>query len=180
MTTTPTSAVVSPDTIRVDTIIDRWGANAEFAIEMLQDVQADFRHLPKAALERIAMRTHTDVGRLYQIATFYKAFSLTPRGEIPIRVCTGPACHVKGSARVLEAFSRHLDVQPGGTTSDLKYSLEGARCVGCCGLAAVVTIGSDVLGGIDSSKVGKLVRRYRKIHAVAARNTSGAGEQADA
>ena len=171
--------MISPDTIRVDAIIDRWGTNAEFAVEMLQDVQSDFRHLPKAALERIAERTDADLGRLYQIATFFKSFSLTPRGEIPIRVCTGPACHVKGSARVLEAFSRHLDVAPGGTTSDLKYSLEGARCVGCCGLAAVVTIGPDVLGGMDSSKVGKLVRRYRKIHAAAARERGGAGEKAD-
>jgi len=122
--------VISPEWVRVDAIIDRWGANAEFAVEMLQDVQGSFRHLPKAALERIAESTGADLGRLYHIATFFKSFSLEPRGEIAIQVCTGLACHVKGSARVLEAFSRQLEVQPGGTTRDLKYSLDGVRCGG--------------------------------------------------
>jgi NADH-quinone oxidoreductase subunit E len=171
--------VISPEWVRVDAIIDRWGANAEFAVEMLQDVQGSFRHLPKAALERIAESTGADLGRLYHIATFFKSFSLEPRGEIAIQVCTGLACHVKGSARVLEAFSRQLEVQPGGTTRDLKYSLDGVRCVGCCGLAAVVTISDDVLGGMDSSKVGKMIRRYRKIHAAAAKDAA-AGEAAHA
>ena len=173
MTLVPTTTLPDTPTPAVDAIIDRWGANAEFAVEMLQDLQAEFRYLARPALERIAERTDADLGRLYQIATFFKAFSLTPRGRVPVRVCTGPACHAKGSARVLEAFTRHLGVEPGGTTSDLTYSLDGARCVGCCGLAAVVTIGDDVLGGIDSSKVGKLVRRYRKIHAAAARGAAG-------
>lgn len=170
--------LVPSDLVKIDSIIERWGADAEFAVEMLQDVQESLRHLPKAALERVAERTRVDVGRLYHIATFFKAFSLEPRGEVPIQVCTGPACHVKGSARVLEAFSRQLEINPGESTRDLKYSLDGVRCVGCCGLAAVVTIGPDVLGGVDSSKVGKLIRRYRKIHA-AARGSADAGGTAD-
>jgi NADH-quinone oxidoreductase subunit E len=150
-----------PDVFEVDAIVERWGADPEFAVEMLQDVQKHYRHLPKAALERIAERTHADLARLYHIATFFKAFSLTPRGETTIQVCTGTACHVQGAARVLDAFSRELEVQPGGTTADLKYSLEGVRCLGCCGLAPVVTFGAESLGGVDSSKVGKLMRRHR-------------------
>jgi NADH-quinone oxidoreductase subunit E len=175
MTLAPTATLPDVPTPAVDAIIDRWGANAEFAVEMLQDLQSEFRYLARPALERIAERTDADLGRLYQIATFFKAFSLEPRGRVPIRVCTGPACHAKGSARVLEAFTRQLGVEPGGTTSDLTYSLDGARCVGCCGLAAVVTIGDDVLGDVDSSKVGKLVRRYRKIHAAASGPAAGGG-----
>ena len=155
-------SVIVPDVLQVDVIVKRWGADPEFAIEMLQDVQKHYRHLPRAALERIAERTGADMGRLYHIATFFKAFSLEPRGETVIQVCTGTACHVQGAARVLDAFGRMLGVTPGETTPDLKYSLEGVRCLGCCGLAPVVTMGPDLLGGVDSSKVGKLMRRHRR------------------
>ena len=154
-------SVIVPDVLEVDAIVDRWKADPEFAVEMLQDVQKHYRHLPKAALERIGERTGADMGRLYHIATFFKAFSLEPRGETTIQVCTGTACHVQGAARVLDAFGRELGIQPGGTTADLKYSLEGVRCLGCCGLAPVVTFGAELVGGVDSSKVGKLMRRHR-------------------
>ena len=172
--------IVRVDALEVDAIIERWGADPEFAVEMLQDVQRRFRHLPQAALARIAERTDAEMGRLYHIATFFKAFSLKPRGEIAIQVCTGTACHVQGSARVLDAFGRELGVEPGGSTPDLKYSLDGVRCLGCCGLAPVVTIGPDLLGGVDSSKVGKLLRRYRKRFAGAAAAPAAAGDDADA
>jgi NADH-quinone oxidoreductase subunit E len=166
--------VIPVDTIEVDTIIDRWQANPEFAVEMLQDVQHRFRHLPKPALERIVRRTGADMGRLYHIATFFKAFSLEPKGEMPVQVCTGTACHVRGSARTLEAFARELEIEPGQTTPDLKWSLDGVRCLGCCGLAPVVTIGPDLLGNVDSSKAGKLVRRYRKRLGAGAAGETGA------
>jgi len=172
--------VIATDTVELDSIIDHWHADAEFAVEMLQDVQQRFRHLPKSALERIAERTGADMGRLYHIATFFKAFSLEPRGEYPVQVCTGTACHVQGSARVLEAFGRELGVEPGGTTPDLKYSLEGVRCLGCCGLAPVVTIGGELLGGVDSSKVGKLMRRHRKTGSAILQPQAPAAEDADA
>ena len=145
----------------VDDIIDKWGGNPEFAVEILQDVQARFRHLPQAALERVSERTRADMGRLFHIATFFKAFSLKPRGEVAIQVCTGTACHVQGSARVLDAFSRELEVRPGESTADLKFSLDGVRCLGCCGLAPVVTVGDELLGGVDSSKVARLLKKTR-------------------
>jgi len=174
-------SVIVPDTLEVDAIVDRWGANPEFAVEMLQDVQKHYRHLPKAALERIAERTHADLARLYHIATFFKAFSLKPRGETVIQVCTGTACHVQGAARVLDAFGRELKLKPGETTPDLKYSLEGVRCLGCCGLAPVVTFGPELVGGVDSSKVGRLMRRHRKTgSAIAQQAKSAATEGADA
>jgi NADH-quinone oxidoreductase subunit E len=172
--------VIVPDVLEVDAIVERWGANPEFAVEMLQDVQKRYRHLPKAALERIAERTHTDLARLYHIATFFKAFSLKPRGETVIQVCTGTACHVQGAARVLDAFGRELEVKAGQTTADLKYSLEGVRCLGCCGLAPVVTFGPELVGGVDSSKVGKLMRRHRKTGSAIVQSAAAAKEDADA
>jgi NADH-quinone oxidoreductase subunit E len=172
--------VIVPDVLEVDTIIDRWGTDPEFAVEMLQDVQKHYRHLPRAALERVAGRTGADLARLYHIATFFKAFSLKPRGETTIQVCTGTACHVQGAARVLDAFGRELGVPSGGTTGDQKYSLEGVRCLGCCGLAPVVTFGAELVGGVDSSKVGKLLRRHRKTGSVIAQTAKSLAEDADA
>ena len=159
------SCDVCQDMLEVDAIIDRWGHNPEFAVEMMQDIQDRFRYLPKNALQRMSERTGADMGRLYHIATFFKAFSLVPRGEVEIQVCTGTACHVRGAARVLDAFSRELDVAPGGTTKDLKFSLSGVRCLGCCGLAPVVTVGQELLGDLDSSRVKRLVEKHRKAGA---------------
>ena len=153
--------VIVPDVLEVDAIVERWGADPEFAVEMLQDVQKRYRHLPKPALERIAELTGAELARLYHIATFFKAFSLTPRGETTIQVCTGTACHVQGAARVLDAFGRALAVAPGGTTADLKYSLEGVRCLGCCGLAPVVTVGKSLHGKVPVSKVSKILKEYQ-------------------
>jgi NADH-quinone oxidoreductase subunit E len=147
---------------KVDQIIEKWGKDPSFVIEMMQDLQTTFRHVPKVALERMVQATGADLARLYHIATFYKAFSLTPKGELSVQVCTGTACHVRGAARVLDAMGRELGVAPGGTTKDLRFTLEGVRCLGCCSLAPVVTVGKDLHGEIDSSKVGRLIRRYRK------------------
>ena len=155
------SCTVCLDMLQVDAIIDRWGRNPEFSVELMQDLQDRFRYLPEPALERMSERTGADLGRLYHVATFFKAFSLEPRGETPIQVCTGTACHVRGAARVLDAFARELDIPPGGTTKDLKFSLDGVRCLGCCGLAPVVTVGADLHGNIDSSRVQRLVKKYQ-------------------
>ena len=156
------SGTMDIDLAQVDRIIDHWGSDPEFVIEMMQDLQEAYRHLPLPALERMAEATGADLARLHHVATFYKAFSLEPRGEVAIQVCTGTACHVRGAARVLDAFSRDLEIQPGETTEDLHFTLEGVRCLGCCTLAPVVTMGSDLHSGTDSSKVGKLLRKYRK------------------
>ena len=150
------------DLAEVDEIIDRWGGDSEFVIEMMQDLQETFRHVPKTALERMAERTGADLARLYHVATFYKAFSLEPRGEVSIQVCAGTACHVRGAPRVLDAFSRELGVEPGGTTEDLRFTLEAVRCLGCCTLAPVVTMGDELYSAVDSSQVSKLLRRFRK------------------
>lgn len=155
-------AVINVDLAQVDEIIERWGKDSEFVIEMMQDLQEAYRHVPRPALERMAVVTGADLARLHHVATFYKAFSLEPRGEIGVQVCTGTACHVRGAHRVMDAFTRILDVDPGATTPDLRFTLEGVRCLGCCTLAPVVSMGDDLHSGVDSSKVGKLVRRYQK------------------
>jgi NADH:ubiquinone oxidoreductase subunit E len=150
------------DISKVDAIIDRWDCDPDFVIEMFQDVQDRFRHIPREALERIADRTGKPRGKLFHIATFYKAFSLEPRGETEIQVCMGTACYVKGAPDVLAALERELGVKSGETTPDGKFTLTEVRCVGACGLAPVVTIGDEVLGGVKSSQVPEIIKRFRE------------------
>ena len=130
---------------------------------------------PGKYLSRIAQKTRTDLGRLYHIATFYKAFSLEPRGELSVQICMGTACHVRGAQRVMDACARDLEIEPGETTQDLRFTLEGVRCVGCCSLAPVVTVGKDLHGEVNSSQVGRLLKRYR-VKTPAAKSTQEASD----
>ncbi len=146
---------------KVQDIIQRWNGRQEFLIEMLQDVQGEYHYLPREVLEEIARTIEVPLGRVYHLATFFKGFSLTPRGEFEVSVCMGTACHVKGGKRILDAFSRQLGIEPGGTTADQKFSLDSVRCLGCCGLAPVVTINEDLYGNINSTKVATILKKYK-------------------
>jgi len=148
------------DVKAVEGIIKKWKNDREYVIEMLQDVQDEFRHVSKDALEVVNHRTGVSLADLYHIATFYKAFSLEPRGKYEIQVCTGTACHVKGAPRLIDAFERELGIKEGETTSDKLFSLEGVRCIGCCSLAPVITIDHDLYGEAQPSQVPKLLRKY--------------------
>lgn len=145
------------DRQRVRQIIEKWNNNPEYVIEMLQDVQDAERFISEIAIDEISRITRVPKGALYHIATFYKAFSLSPRGEIVIQVCTGTTCHVKGSAKILDAFERKLGISTGQTTKDGKYTLEAVGCLGCCALAPVVTIGGEVHGHLQAKDVEKLI-----------------------
>jgi len=157
------SLAVDPSEAQVHEIVERWGGRDTFVIEMLQDVQQEARYLPTDALEQISRETEVPMARLYHLATFYKAFSLTPRGEHMVHVCLGTACHVKGGVRVIEACSRHLGIEPGETTEDRKFSLEPVQCLGCCGLAAVMTVNDDLYGHVTSVKVPRVLKKYEKV-----------------
>lgn len=151
------------DQKKIDEIIRKWDSDNEYVIEMMQDIQDEFRHISKDTLEQINKSTKVPLAELYHIATFYKAFSLEPRGRFEIQVCMGTACHVKGAGRVLDAFERELGIADGQTTGDKLFSLEGVRCLGCCSLAPVVTIGEDLYGEVQPSQVPRLLKKYKKM-----------------
>jgi NADH-quinone oxidoreductase subunit E len=153
----------------LDRIIDRWHADPEYVIEMMQDIQERFRHIPKTALDQLQKRTGTPMAQLYHIATFYKSFSLEPRGETTIQVCMGTACHVKGAANILDSFERILGVAAGQTTADGKFTLEAVACLGACSIAPVVRIGEEIVGNVESRQVERLLRQ----HASPAANAPG-------
>ncbi len=146
----------------LDNILIRWKRDKSNLIEILQDVQKHYRYIPPHVAGTLSEELDVPVSRIFNIATFYKGFTLKPRGKHTVSVCTGTACHVKGGTRMFENLKRELGVEEGGTTEDLLFSLESVRCVGCCGLAPVVTIDDEVYGHISSVKLNKTIEKYRK------------------
>ena len=148
---------------KLDEIIGKWKHDRSYLIEMLQDVQEHYRHIPQPVARQLSTELDVPLNRIYHITTFYKGFSLQPRGKYPVAVCTGTACHVKGGTRILENIMRDLELeQEGQTTQDGLFSVESVRCLGCCGLAPVVTVGGEVHGDTSSVKVSKILKRRRK------------------
>jgi NADH:ubiquinone oxidoreductase subunit E len=147
---------------KINTILDRWNRDPDYLIEILQDVQDEWRHLPEETMRYLADELRVPLPRVSHIATFYGAFSLEPRGKHIMQVCLGTACHVKGAPRVMDALSRELEIEPGQTTSDQEFTLEGVRCVGACGLAPVVAVNDEHHGDIMPAKAKKLVKKYKK------------------
>lgn len=144
-------------------VIERWNQDPEYVIEMMQDIQDLERYISCVAINELNALTGTPRAELFHIATFYKAFSLEPKGEVIIQVCVGTACHVRGSGRILEAFERELGVPRGGTTSDRAFSLEAVACLGCCSLAPVVKIGDEVFGNVEAKDVANIIAGAREV-----------------
>ena len=138
----------------------RWDNKPENIIEMMHDIQSEFNYLPKDILFKFSEYTKVPVSKIYSIASFYNAFSLDPKGKHRISVCMGTACHVQGAQKVLDNFKTKLKINEGETTEDLKYSLDAVRCVGCCGLAAVITIDKDLYGQVRLGKLDKILKSY--------------------
>ena len=102
------------------------------------------------------------LNQIFEAATYYKAFSLAPKGRFQINICQGTACHIQGSSTLLKAFERELDIKTGETDGDLTFTLDVVRCIGCCGLAPVLTINQDVHAKLDPSRVPKIIESYKK------------------
>ena len=145
---------------RVDEIIDSYPGRDQDIMAVLNDIQEEFNYLPKEALLEVNTRLGVPLAQIYSIATFFNAFSLEPKGKYPISVCTGTACHVKGAPRILDAFKRELGIEMNETTEDGKFSLEEVRCLGCCGLAPVLTIGKELHGKVRVNQVKRLLKKY--------------------
>ncbi len=151
----------------VDEIIDKYDLVERGLIPSLLEIQDRYHYLPHEALEYVAERMRIPLIQINQVAEFYKAFSLEPRGKHIITVCQGTACHVEGGGRLIEQVGRLLDIQPGETTSDLNFSLEAVNCLGCCALGPVMTVDGKYYGHMNASKVEKALESYQEMEAVA-------------
>jgi len=145
---------------KVSQIIENYGKKESGLIAMLQDIQKAEGYLPRTAIELVAQKVGVSVSRVYSLATFYKAFRLTPQGRHIIKLCTGTACHVRGADKLQEKLERDLDIKPGETTKDKRFTLEAVRCVGCCGLAPVVVIDGNFHGKLNQKKLDKVLTKY--------------------
>jgi len=143
---------------RVDEIIDRYGADRAASLAVLQEIQQAFNYLPREALEQVALRLNIEVGEVYHLATFYRSFSLRPRGKYCVRVCLGTACHVHGGPRILEAFEREMGIKAGESTADGLFSLEATACMGACAQAPYVLVNEEPYIQVDPVGVAGIVK----------------------
>ena len=145
----------------VDKIIDEYNGDKSALIQILLKIQANNHWLPKPALMWVSERLGVPMSQILNIATFYKAFSLDPKGKHLVRVCLGTACHVRGGPRILDAAEQFLGIESGETTSDLNFTLEGVNCLGCCALGPVMMVDNTHYGKLAPSKVGEILSKYR-------------------
>ncbi len=129
-------------------------------IPVMQKAQELFGYLSFETMELISERLDVPVSEIYGVATFYALFSLKPKGDYVISVCTGTACYVKGAQAVLDEVKNQLGIESGETTEDGKFSIQDTRCLGCCGLAPVMTINNDVYGRLEPADVKDILAKY--------------------
>ena len=145
---------------QVRQVLGKYNGDKSALIDVLHDTQSVIGYLPEQALEEIHKALDVPLSRVYSVATFFKAFSLTPRGRHVINVCMGTACHVRGSDKVLAQMEKELGVKNGENTPDLKFTLETINCVGACALGPMVVIGEDYHGEMTPEKVGDVLKNY--------------------
>jgi NADH-quinone oxidoreductase subunit E len=145
----------------VDAIVDRYEAKESAILAILQDIQAKERYLPKETLEHLGERLHIPFNKIYRMATFYRAFSLTPRGRHEVCVCMGTACHVRGAQRIADQINLELGIRPGETTKDRNFTLETVNCLGVCAAGPVLAIDGQYFGKMTSAKVEGTLKKFR-------------------
>ena len=129
----------------------------------LKEAQGIFGYLPREVQLHIAKRLKITPAKVYGVVSFYSYFSTNPVGEHKISVCLGTVCFVKGSDKIMAEFEKELNIKAGETTSDLKFTLDGLRCVGACGLAPVVVVDGKVYGLCTPDQVTNILDEYREV-----------------
>jgi len=145
---------------KVESILGNYQRDKGWLVSILQDVQAEYNYLPREAVMQISQGLDVPLSQVYSVATFFKAFSLKPRGRHLINVCLGTACHVRGAVRILEGIERELGINSGETTEGLKYTLETVNCVGACALGPIVIVDGEYSSQMRADKVNSLLSSY--------------------
>ena len=145
----------------IDRIVEKNGKSRGSLIGILQDIQARYNYLPVEALKEVAAKTGRSLVDIYGVATFYKMFSLTPRGKHLASVCLGTACHVRGGPAVVEEFERQLHCKAGSTTEDQEFTLETVNCLGACALGPIVVVDGRYFSNVNTAKVKGILKKAR-------------------
>ena len=146
----------------INAVIERYEGRESSILAILQDIQAKEKYLPKETLEHLGERLHIPLSKIYRIATFFRAFSLMPRGRHEIVVCLGTACHVRGGQRIVDQFAMELGIRSGETTPDRNFTLETVNCLGVCAAGPVVAIDGQYFGKMSSIKVEETLKKFRQ------------------
>jgi NADH-quinone oxidoreductase subunit E len=142
-------------------IIEKHGFQEASLIGILQDIQTKERYLPRKALVQVSKSLDIPLPRIYEVATFYKAFSLEPKGRHTIQVCLGTACHVREGERVLDYLESRLELKAGETTKDKTFTLESVNCLGACALGPVMVVNGKYFGHINTGRIESILKEYR-------------------
>lgn len=145
----------------VNEVLGRYSLLPSSLISVLEDLQEELRYLPEEVLNRVASSLDAPRAQVYHVATFYKTFSLKPRGEHIISICRGTACHVQGAPKIADMLESELCVDDGETTQDGMFTLQSVRCLGCCSLAPAIMIDREVYGGVTPAALHKILKSYR-------------------
>lgn len=147
---------------KVKSFVTKYRSEKKALISILQDIQEEYNYLPQEALRIVSESLGIPLIDIVGVATFYRAFSLEPRGKHLVTVCMGTACHVRGGPKILEEFERKLNVGAGETTEDRQFSLETVACLGCCAIGPVVVVDGDYHAQTSIRKVGSILKKYMK------------------
>lgn len=144
----------------LDIIVKKWGRKRGSLIMMLHAIQDQRGYVPREAALELADRVGVPLARIYEVLTFYNYFKTESPGKVVVSVCTGTACHLKGAPDLVEAFCEELAIQPGQSTADGNFHVQCVRCVGCCGLAPVVTVNGKTYGKVTAAEVRGILAQW--------------------
>jgi NADH:ubiquinone oxidoreductase subunit E len=142
-------------------IIEKHHRHPGGLISILQEIQANYSYLPEEALRVVARETGASLVDVYGVATFYKSFSLKPRGKHLVTVCAGTACHVRGAVSIIQEFEKNLKIRAGGTTADNGITLETVNCLGACALGPIVVVDGHYFSNVTMSKVKDIIEKAK-------------------
>ena len=146
---------------QIEQVLQKYEYRHADIISIMQEVQGLENYIPEEAIRYISEKMELNLARVYDIATFYKTFSLVPRGLHIIKVCCGTACHLSGTPQNIDQIKRTLDIEDGETTEDRMFSMETVNCLGACALAPVVVVGEDYYDSVNAGKVEKILSSYQ-------------------
>jgi NADH:ubiquinone oxidoreductase subunit E len=147
------------DSKQVDVIVDKYQEKRTALISILHDIQDRYHHLPEEALRKVASRLHMDLNDIYGVATFFKSFSLTPKGRHSVTLCLGTACHVRGGPKILREMKKLLNIEPGRTTGDRQFSLNVVNCLGVCAIGPVMFVDGKFYGEMNPVKARRIIEK---------------------
>ena len=166
-----TSTAASDHAAAAEAVAERYGRDSDFLIPMLQDLQAQFGHLPREAVNRLSGILNVPLSRFYSVATFYTSFSLAPRGKHLITLCMGTVCYLKGAGEIAKTIQSQLNIEAGETTEDGLFTFQPVNCLGACALAPVMVIDEEYFGKVKPDEVADVLAKY-----AAEEDSSGRGD----